>query len=109
MDFIVNIYLRLWKSHKFVGTDKNIRLTRTYEPYGKGVLDIIWCLRDYRNLPKRERVRSLVITKRCNLRAVKDTIRDVEEGELLHALAHFEGKMKGETGHRQVDDFGTEG
>lgn len=95
MSILTSLYLALWKSHKFVGPNKEIRLTRTYEECGKGVLDVIWCLRDYRKIEKGKKIGSHVITERTSPRNARQLIRQIEREELPKAIEKFLKKMEG--------------
>lgn len=93
MSILTNLYLYFWRSHRCVGDKKEIRLTRTYETFGKDVLDVIWCLRDNRKISRDKKLSSYVITERVNLRNVKALIRNIERNELPKAIESFKQKM----------------
>lgn len=95
MSILTNLYLRFWKGYSFLGKNKEIRLTRTYEECGKGVLDVIWCLRDYRKIEKGKKISSHVITERTSPRNARQLIRQIERDELPKAIEKFLKKMKG--------------
>ena len=89
-----NLYLNLfWKGRKYIGPDKEIRITRTYEKYGDKVYDIVWCLRDKRKNCK-NRLKPETITERCNARSIREVIRQVEKNDLPKAIKQFQEKMK---------------
>ena len=85
-----SIYLALWRSTKRVGQERNIRLTRKYDNY-YGVIDLVWKLEDRKQggTPLRGRC----IVERANTWNLRETIRRIEQGELLQELADFEKRM----------------
>lgn len=93
MNTLTNIRLFFWKGHKLIGPNKEIRITRTYEYCGKGVMDVIWCLRDYRNLPKTVRHSPRVITERTSPTYVLHLIKRIESKDLPEAIEAFLKKL----------------
>lgn len=90
---LTDLRLKIWKSHKTLGPNKELRLTRTYEYFGKGVLDITWCMRDNRNVPSDKKHSSQVITERCSSHDAMAVIRHVEKNELPRAIKSFLSRL----------------
>lgn len=88
------LYLKLfWKGYTFVGPNKEIRITRTFEEYGEKVYDIIWCFRDKRTNYV-TRLKPEVIVERCNKRSIRHVIDHVEKNEFPKALKRFQEKLE---------------
>ena len=85
-----SLHLALWRSTKRVGQGRNIRLTRKYDNY-YGVIDLVWKLEDRKKGGTPLRARCIV--ERANSWNLQETIRRIEQGELLQELADFEKRM----------------
>ena len=97
MNPLIKIYLYFWRSHKRVGPKREIRLTRTYEYFGNGVYDLIWCLRDRRpGTSRKQHHRPTVLMERTMGKDAKATIKRIETQELPTAIQEFLERIHGE-------------
>ena len=94
MSLLDKIYLMCWKGKKTAGPNKEVRISRSYDFIGKGVLDINWCLRDNRSIPQAERCSTSVISERANIGDAKGLIRRIESQTLPKAIEEYIQRMK---------------
>lgn len=96
MSLFTKLYLYCWRSYKYVGPNKEVRIRRTYQRCGYGILDIIWYITDNRkDRPRDKRIESVTINKRCRDANAISLIKRVEKVELIKELEEFQHKVLG--------------